>query len=193
MSEENNKQIDPNEAVNEPSNVDDGRGKWYILRTRNGYENTIKNDLEKMISNLNLQDQIFEVFVPTETVVEERKGVRKVIERRAYTGYVYIRMNMNYDTWRYVRNVTNVTGWVGADREPEAVPREEMEEVKKYSGAIVSNFNVGDEIVVTSGIWEGTKSTIKEVNENKREVTITAILFSNETSVTISFDEIKKI
>ena len=78
--------------------------KWYVVHTYSGYENKVKEDLEKTVENRNLQDMILEVKYPTEEVVEIKDAKRKVVQRKVYPGYVMIKMIMNDKTWYVVRN-----------------------------------------------------------------------------------------
>ena len=74
--------------------------KWYVVHTYSGYENKVKADIEKTIENRNLQDQIMEVMIPLQTVVEEKNGEKKQVQKKMFPGYVLINMIMNDQTWR---------------------------------------------------------------------------------------------
>ena len=92
--------------------------KWYVAHTYSGYENKVKEDLEKTVENRGLQDMILEVSYPTEEVVEMKDGKRKVVTRKLLPGYVMIKMIMNDKTWYIVRNTRGVTGFVGPASSP---------------------------------------------------------------------------
>ena len=89
--------------------------KWYVVHTYSGYENKVKEGIEKTVGNRNMQDQIFEVQVPLEDSVEEKNGKQVVVQRKVFPGYVLINMIMNDDTWYVVRNTRGVTGFVVGD------------------------------------------------------------------------------
>ena len=91
---------------------------WYVVHTYSGYENKVKANIEKTIENRKMQDQIFEVRVPMQDVVEMKNGVRKVVSKKMFPGYVLVNMVMNDDTWFVVRNTRGVTGFVGPGSEP---------------------------------------------------------------------------
>ena len=91
---------------------------WYVVHTYSGYENKVKANIEKTIENRKMQDQIFEVRVPMQDVVEMKNGVRKVVSKKMFPGYVLVNMVMNDDTWFVVRNTRGVTGIVGPGSEP---------------------------------------------------------------------------
>ena len=92
-------------------------GKWYVLHTYSGYENKVKTSIETLIELRKLQDLIFDLRIPTETVTEERENGKKVeVERKIFPGYVLINMIVNDDTWILIRNIRGVTGFVGPSR-----------------------------------------------------------------------------
>ena len=89
--------------------------RWYVAHTYSGYENKVKNDIEKTIENRKLHDQILEVAVPVQDVVEAKSnGTKKVVQRKLFPGYVLINMYMNEVTWYIVRNTPGVTGFLGS-------------------------------------------------------------------------------
>ena len=97
--------------------------KWYVVHTYSGYENKVKADIEKTIENRNLQDQILEVLIPLQTVVEEKNGEKKQVQKKMFPAYVLINMIMNDQTWYVVRNTRGVTGFVGPGSETGTVDR----------------------------------------------------------------------
>ena len=100
--------------------------KWYVVHTYSGYENKVKVDIEKTIENRNLQDQILEVMVPMQTVVEERNGEKKQVQKKMFPAYVLLNMVMNDETWYVVRNTRGVTGFVGPGSKPVPLTAEEI-------------------------------------------------------------------
>jgi hypothetical protein len=90
------------EMPEEPE-IDDGRA-WYVVHSYSGYENKVKKNLEHRIESMGMQDQIFQVVVPTEEEVELRDGQRRTTERRVFPGYILVQMIMNDDSWYVVRN-----------------------------------------------------------------------------------------
>ena len=105
--------------------------KWYVVHTYSGYENKVKADIEKTIENRNLQDQIHEVMIPLQTVMEEKNGEKKPVQKKVFPAYVLINMVMNDQTWYVVRNTRGVTGFVGPGSKPVPLTDEEMEEIRQ--------------------------------------------------------------
>ncbi len=166
---------------------------WYVVHTYSGYENKVKADLDKTIENRKLQDTILEVAVPLQDVVEVKNGVKKVMQRKMYPGYVIIHMVMNDDTWYVVRNTRGVTGFVGPGSKPVPLSQEEIDHMGILNQDFVVDFKPGDAVTVISGVWEGTAGVIKSINQNKQTVTIHVDMFGRETPVELAFTEVRRM
>ena len=172
--------------------------KWYVVHTYSGYENKVKVDIEKTIENRNLQDQILEVMVPMQTVVEERNGEKKQVQKKMFPAYVLINMIMNDQTWYVVRNTRGVTGFVGPGSKPVPLTPAEIKSlgitlpgteapkpVVQFAG------KVGDQVMILSGAWENTVGEITAINDGKQCLTINVEMFGRETPVEIGFTDVK--
>ena len=166
---------------------------WYVVHTYSGYENKVKANIDKTIENRHLEDQILEVRVPMEEVTEVKNGVKKVVSKKMFPGYVLLHMIMNDDTWYVVRNTRGVTGFVGPGSKPVPLTEAEIEALGIMDAGVVVGYEVGETIVVTSGAWKDTVGMVKEVNAQKQSLTINVELFGRETPVEISFAEVKKM
>lgn len=166
---------------------------WYVVHTYSGYENKVKANIEKTIENRKLQDEILEVRVPLQEATEIKNGVKKQVSKKMFPGYVLINMVMNDDTWYVVRNTRGVTGFVGPGSKPVPLTEAEMRPLGIEEEQEISiDVEVGDEVIVTSGAWEGTVSTVRAINMHKQSVTIEVDMFGRATSVEIGFLDIKK-
>ena len=166
---------------------------WYVVHTYSGYENKVKANIEKTIENRKLQDQILEVSVPLQDAWEIKNGVKKQVQRKMFPGYVLLHMEMNDETWYVVRNTRGVTGFVGPGSKPVPLTEEEMVSMGLCKDEMSVAFEVGDSVMITSGVWENTTGIVKEVNDQKQYVTINIDMFGRETPVEIGFVDIKKI
>ena len=172
--------------------------KWYVVHTYSGYENKVKANIEKTVENRNLQDQIFEVLVPLETVVEVKDGKKKTVQRKTFPGYVFVKMVMNDDSWYVVRNTRGVTGFVGPGSKPVPLTPTEiknlgisLEEEQEVKPVIQFAGKVGDKVMILSGAWEDTVGEITNINEGKQCLTINVEMFGRETPVEIDFTDVK--
>ena len=167
--------------------------KWYVVHTYSGYENKVKANIDKAIENRHLEDQILEVRVPMQEVVESKNGTQKVSQKKMFPGYVMLHMIMNDETWYVVRNTRGVTGFVGPGSKPVPLTEEEIDSLGIMDAEVVSNYEVGETIVVVSGAWKDTVGMVKEVNPQRHTLTINVELFGRETPVEINFSEVKKM
>lgn len=180
-------------SVAENKVVSSNVARWYVAHTYSGYENKVKNDIEKTIENRKLQDQILEVAVPVQEVVEVKNGVKKTVSRKLFPGYVLLNMYMNDVTWYIVRNTRGVTGFVGPESKPVPLTESEMRTLGINVNEVTIDVAVGDMIKVVTGAWEGNSGEIKSINEGKQTVTIEVDIFGRATSVEIGFADIQKI
>ena len=103
--------------------------KWYIVHTYSGFENKVKTSLEEKVKASGLDEYFDRVLVPTEQVVELKKGQKKTSSRKFYPGYILVQMVLNQETWHTVRNTAKVTGFLGGGSNPSPVPDEEAERI----------------------------------------------------------------
>ena len=167
--------------------------KWYVVHTYSGYENKVKANIDKTIENRHLEEQILEVRVPMQEVVEVKNGTQKASQKKMFPGYVMIHMIMNDDTWYVVRNTRGVTGFVGPGSKPVPLTEAEIDALGIMNAEVVTNYEIGETIVVSSGAWKDTVGMVKEVNPQKQTLTINVELFGRETPVEINFSDVKKM
>ncbi len=168
--------------------------KWYVVHTYSGYENKVKANIEKTIeNNKHLAEQILEVRVPMEEVVEVKNGVKKTVQRKLFSGYVLLNMDMNDDTWYVVRNTRGVTGFVGPGSKPVPLTEAEMKPLGIKTESVSVDFEEGDTIAVVAGVWKDTVGVVQKMDRNKQTATINVELFGRETPVEISFAEVRKV
>ena len=166
---------------------------WYVVHTYSGYENKVKANIEKTIENRHLEDEILEVRVPLQNVVEVKNGVQKQVQKKMFPGYVLLNMVMNDDTWYVVRNTRGVTGFVGPGSKQVPLTEAEMDNLGIEKNEIEVDYQEGDTVTVTGGVWKDTVGVIQSMNHSKQIVTINVELFGRETPVEISFTEVKKM
>ena len=180
---------------------------WYVVHTYSGYEDKVVRDIQNTIRSRHLEDQMFDVTVPVETVIEDvrdkngnivknKKGIaeKKTKTRKKFPGYVLVHMIKNDVTWYVVRNSLGVTGFVGPGSEP--VPLTDIELLKlgiKVEGLSI-DVEPGDHVKVVAGEWENFEGVVKTVNNSKRTVIIPFEMSGGRlTDVEIDIDVIQKI
>ncbi|NLM49540.1 MAG: transcription termination/antitermination protein NusG [Clostridiaceae bacterium] len=167
--------------------------KWYVIHTYSGYENKVKADLEKTIENRGMGNLIFDIKVPMEEVVEQKGDVKKVVTRKIYPGYVFIKMIMTDESWYVVRNTRGCTGFVGPGSKPVPLSEEEVIAMGVEKKTIKVDFDVGDTIKIIDGPFEGFMGNITEMNMEKEQLTVLVSMFGRETPVTLFFNQVEAL
>ena len=167
--------------------------KWYVAHTYSGYENKVKEDLEKTVENRGLQDMILEISYPTEEVVEMKDGKRKVVTRKMLPGYVMIKMIMNGKTWYVVRNTRGVTGFVGPGSKPVPLTDEEVTKLGVEYIPIELDLSVGESVRVVSGPLENFIGTVEALDPERQKVKLTVSIFNRDTPVELDYIQVQKL
>jgi transcriptional antiterminator NusG len=173
--------------------------KWYVLHTYSGYENKVKTNLEHRIESMGLENNIFDIQIPTETVTEIKEGGRRVTsDKKIFPGYVLVRMELDDRSWGAVRNTPGVTGFVGAQGKPAALSREEYNKIMKRTSTDVpkktsTDFVEGQTVKIVSGPLADFDGVISEVNADTGKVKVMVSIFGRETPVELMFDQVARI
>lgn len=155
--------------------------RWYVAHTYSGYENKVKTSLENVIENRGLGDLIADIRIPTETVIEKKGETEKEVEVRIFPCYVYIKMVMNDETWHAVRNIIGVTGFVGPGSRPTPLSEQEVRDLDLEGNNVPAEteekrvslaFAVGDNVKVTSGLFDGYTGVVQAISEDRSLVTV---------------------
>ncbi len=186
-------------------------GDWYVVHTYSGMENRVLQNLENRVSSLNMEDYIYEIIVPTEEVTEIRNGQRKQVRRTVLPGYVLVRMDLTDESWSTVRHTPSVTGFVGHSNSPVPLSLDEVEKMlapavvaaatagidggssKRKKKIEVTDFAVGDSVMVVDGPFAGVHATITEINVNNQRLKALVEILGRETPVDLTFPQIQKV
>ena len=173
--------------------------KWYIVHTYSGFENKVKTNLEERVKQIG-QEQLFgRILVPTEQVVELKKGQKKTSTRKFFPGYVLVQMKLNEETWHTVKNTAKVTGFVGGEVTPTPIPDEEAERViSQMEEGVVRpkpkyRFEARDEVRVIDGPFNNFQGIVDEVKPDKEKVRVLITVFGRPTPVELDFIQVTKI
>ncbi len=169
------------------------QAKWYVLHTYSGYENMVKDSIEKLVENNNLQDYIFDIQIPMEQTLEEKNGKRKVVARKIYPCYVFIKLIYTNNIWFMITNTRGVTGFVGPGGRPLPLLDDEVKKMQLEKMVVEVNFGEGDMIRVVSGPLEGNVGTIEEIDEKNQKAKVTVSMFGRSTPVDLDFIQFEKI
>jgi transcriptional antiterminator NusG len=169
---------------------------WYVIHCYSGYESKVKYNLEQRIETMQMQDQIFQVVVPTEDEIEVRDGKRRVIERRVFPGYILVQMILNDDSWYVVRNTPGVTGFVGMGNEPTPLRTEEVQGIMRRMEAeapkIKVTFKSGQKVRIIDGPFNEFIGVVDEIDMERAKVRVLVSFFGRETPVELDFLQVEK-
>lgn len=170
--------------------------KWYVIHTYSGYEMMVKDSLEKLIENNNLQENIFEIKIPMEETLEEKaNGKKKIVERKIFPCYVFLKMIYSNYIWYLVTNTRGVTGFVGPQGRPLPLTADEVarNRLEDKPTNIEIDFKVGDSVQIISGPLESFIGKVISINESTQKVSLNVEMFGRSTDVEVDFVQVKKI
>ena len=169
--------------------------KWYVIHTYSGYENKVKTTLENMVENLGLQEMIQEVKVPTEDIIEVKDGKKKVVQRKKFPGYVFVKMVYNEEIWYIVRNTRGVTGFVGPNaNRPLPLTEEDLATMGLATDWVPSvDYEIGDTVRVISGPFIDSVCKVEDIDMEKQQVTVRISMFGRETPVSVDFTQVIRV
>jgi transcriptional antiterminator NusG len=170
------------------------QAKWYVIHTYSGYEMMVKDSLEKLIENNNLQEKIVEICIPTEETLEEKaNGKKKLVERKKFPCYVFLKMVYSNEIWYMVTNTRGVTGFVGPQGRPLPLTDDEIARNGLETVATNIDYIVGDEVLIVSGTLESSTGKVLELNESNQKAKLLVTMFGRTTEVEVDFVQIKKV
>ena len=171
---------------------------WYVVHTYSGFEQKAKKALEEKVKKLGLQEKIQEVLVPSESVVEVKKGVKKEASRKFFPGYILVRMDLDDQTWRVVKDTPKITGFVGDSKSPPIVPDEEVKRITDQisEGTLKPKmsicFDKGESVRVTDGPFTNFNGIVDEVKPDKGKLKVLVSIFGRATPVELDFGQVEK-
>ena len=182
--------------------------RWYVVHTNTGFEDRVKSYIEDRIVPEGFQDQVYEVLVPTETIVEPIKGGKKKTSvRKFFPGYILVKMELNDRSWHFIRNIPKVIGFVGGKIkdgviDPDSVPDIQEQEVQRIKKQIEEGtlkpkpkitFEKGETVKVIEGPFANFSGVIEEVRPDKAKVQVLVTIFGRTTPIELDFNQVEKI
>jgi transcription termination/antitermination protein NusG len=171
--------------------------KWYGIHTYSGFENKVKLSLQERIKNQGLDEFFGDVLIPSETVMELKKGERKTTSRKFFPGYILVNMDLNDETWHVVKETAKVTGFVGGNN-PVAIPDEEVKKITRRmeEGAEKPRpkvqFEVGETVRVTDGPFLNFSGVVEDIKPDKAKLRVMVSIFGRATPVELEFMQVEK-
>ncbi len=176
--------------------------KWYVIRSVTGQEAKVKQYIMTELDRVGLDSQVEDILVPTEKVIQIRKGKKVQKEKTYFPGYIMIKADISGEILHIIRSVTNVLGFLGETKGGEPVPLR-TSEVNRLLGKVdelaISGeqisipFNIGESVKVIDGPFNGFTGSIDNVNEEKRKLEVMVKIFGRKTPLELSYMQVEKI
>ena len=166
---------------------------WYVVHTYSGYEKKVADTIQKTVKNRNLQELIFDVRIPMETVTEVSDAGTREVERKLFPGYVLVKMYMNDESWYIIRNTRGVTSFVGPESKPVPLTEKEIAALGVETIEVKLSYAVGDSVKVIDGPFDGSIGTVTEISLPKGTVMVNVSMFGRETPVELSFNQVASL
>jgi transcriptional antiterminator NusG len=174
--------------------------RWYVVHAYSGMEKSVAKALAERVSRAGLQGQFGRILVPTEEVVEVKGGKKAITERRLYSGYVLVEMDMTDEAWHLVKSTSKVTGFLGGkSNKPSPLPQKEVDEIllrmqegyEKPRPKVL--FEVGELVRIKDGPFTDFNGNVEEVNYDKNRVRVSVTIFGRSTPVDLEFGQVEKV
>ena len=172
--------------------------RWYVLHVYSGFEKKVAESIQEFAAQKGMAVSFEQVLVPTEEVVEVRRGAKVNSERKFFPGYVLVKMEMTDETWHLVKNTPKVTGFLGGKRpvpmtaaEAERIINQMQEGVERPKTAV--RYEVGEQVRVTDGPFASFTGVIDEVDTEKSRLKVSVLIFGRPTPVELEYPKVEKI
>ena len=172
--------------------------RWYVVHVYSGFEKKIAQQIKEQAAQKGLADQIDEVLVPSEEVVELRRGQKVNAERKFFPGYVLVKMELSDDAWHLVKDTPKVTGFLGTKLRPSPITNAEAERIMKQTSEGVERprpailFEIGEQVRVADGPFTSFNGPVEEVDEERGRVKVSVSIFGRSTPVELEYSQVEK-
>lgn len=173
--------------------------RWYVVHVFSGSEKKMAQAIQEQALSHGLDDQIEDVLVPTEEVVEVRRGTKVQAERKFFPGYILVKMELTDSAWSLVQSQSRVTGFLGGKGRPVPITNAEAERLLKQMDegverpAATISFDVGEEVRVIDGPFESFNGLVEEADDEKARLKVTVSIFGRSTPVELEYSQVEKI
>ena len=173
--------------------------RWYVVHVYSGFEKKVAQAIREQAEQKALGERFEEILVPTEEVVEVKRGAKVNSERKFFPGYVLIKMDLDDQTWHLVKNTAKVTGFLGgrgrpspiSEAEAARIMRQVQEGVERPKPSIT--FDVGEQVRVSDGPFTSFNGVVEEVDEEKSRLKVAVSIFGRATPVELEYSQVEKV
>ena len=173
--------------------------RWYVIHVYSGFEKKVASAIREQAEQKGLGERFEQILVPTEEVVEVKRGAKVSSERKFFPGYVLIKMDLSDETWHLVKNTAKVTGFLGgrgrptpiSENEAARIMRQVQEGIERPKPSIT--FEVGEQVRVSDGPFTSFNGVVEEVDEEKSRIKVAVSIFGRATPVELEYSQVEKV
>ena len=173
--------------------------RWYVIHVYSGFEKKVATAIREQAEQKGLSERFEEILVPTEEVIEVKRGAKISSERKIFPGYVLIKMDLDDETWHLVKNTAKVTGFLGgrgkplpiSDAEAARIIHQMQEGVERPRPSIT--FEIGEQVRVSDGPFTSFNGVVEEVDEEKSRIKVAVSIFGRATPVELEYSQVEKV
>ncbi|MGB2908178.1 MAG: transcription termination/antitermination protein NusG [Candidatus Aminicenantaceae bacterium] len=172
---------------------------WYVVHTYSGFEKFVSESIHQRAVELNMEEQIGRIIIPTEGVVEIKGGKKVVSTKRSYPGYILIEMEMSDQNWLIIRETPKVTGFVGSGKRPTPLSKDEVSQIVEHMESTSEkpkpkhSFEKGEAVRIIDGPFFNFNGIVEEVNYERDTLKVMVTIFGRSTPVELEFLQVEKL